>query len=221
MWNVRPVWWSQHPPPPPPPDDCHLSEHHTTNPSFVLKPTNTSSQNSLVQFSVWTLCHKELHNLYSSRLNKRLEGVGHLIRRATLRHLYRILIQKYKGKEILGRPTDGGENNIENAYTQTWRWLDVPRIGYVRVTAFVNTILNLRVEKGAKFEDQVMQCPLLEEAHLQSTVQHEKCREEYRCCIVNRGLFNGILQKRLDFKFKPYVTLENNPNRSKFHSLRN
>jgi hypothetical protein len=38
---------------------------------------------------------------------------------AALRHPYRILIQKCQGKELLGRPTNGGENNIENTNTQT------------------------------------------------------------------------------------------------------
>ena len=98
----------------------------------------------------------------------------HLIRQAASRHPYRISIQNCQEKELLGRPTNGGENNIENAYTQIRRWLDVPVMGYFLVTAFVNTILNLRVHKGPKFEDQVMQCRLLEEAHLQSTVQQEK-----------------------------------------------
>jgi hypothetical protein len=55
--------------------------------------------------------------------------VKHLKRQAALRHPYRILIQKCQGEELLGIPKNGGENNIENAYTQTWRCLDLPGIG--------------------------------------------------------------------------------------------
>jgi hypothetical protein len=55
--------------------------------------------------------------------------------------------------------------------------MDLPGIGYVPVTAFVNAIMNLRVHNSPKFEDQVMQSPLLKDVHLQSTVQQEECRE--------------------------------------------
>ena len=64
------------------------------------------------------LHNAELHALYSSHniirnLNsRRLRWVGHVARMEQFRNAYRVLVGKYEGKRLLGRPRRRWEDNI-------------------------------------------------------------------------------------------------------------
>jgi hypothetical protein len=103
----------------------------------------------------WRRLHnEELNDLYSSPniirviKSKRMRWAGNVARMEEKRGAYRILVGRPEGRQALGRPRIGWENNIK---------MDLQDVGWVgtdwielaqdrnRWRAFVNAVMNLQV----------------------------------------------------------------------------
>jgi hypothetical protein len=103
----------------------------------------------------WRKLHNdELHNLYSSPhivkviKSRRMRWAEHVARMEKGRGVYRVLVARYEGKRLLGRPRRRWKDNIKldlieiGIYGTNWFQLAQDR---VRRWAFVNMITNPRV----------------------------------------------------------------------------
>jgi hypothetical protein len=80
--------------------------------------------------------------------SRRMRWEGHVARMGEKRNAYRLLVEKSKGKKLLGRPRRRWVNNIIIGLGEVG-WGDVDWIGLAqdrnRWRALVNSVLNLRV----------------------------------------------------------------------------
>jgi hypothetical protein len=100
------------------------------------------------------LYNDELHRLYSSPniirviKSRRMRCAGHVLCVGEGRHVYRVLVERPKGKRPMGRPRHRWEDNIKMDFKEigingaNWIWLAQDRVQW---WAFVNMIMNLWV----------------------------------------------------------------------------
>jgi hypothetical protein len=100
----------------------------------------------------WRKLHnEELNDLYCSPnivrviKSRRMRWVGHVARMGERRGVYRVLVGKPEGKELLGRPRRRWEDNIKMEMgCGVMAWIDVAQ-DRDRWRALVNAVMNLRV----------------------------------------------------------------------------
>jgi hypothetical protein len=103
----------------------------------------------------WRKLHNdELHSLYSSPnivrviRSRKMRWAGHLARMGEGRGVYRVLVERPKGKRPLGRPRPRWEDNINMGFREIRidgaNWIQLAQYR-VQWRACVNTIMNLRV----------------------------------------------------------------------------
>jgi hypothetical protein len=103
----------------------------------------------------WRKLHsEELHNLYSSSdiirqvKSRRMRWAGHVARMGEERKVYKVLVEKPKGKRPLGRPRRRSEDGIRMDLTEIGLggvdWIRLAEDRY-RWRAVVRAVMNLRV----------------------------------------------------------------------------
>jgi hypothetical protein len=105
---------------------------------------------------LWRKLHNdELHSLYSSPnivrviKSRRMRWAGHVAHVGEGRRVYRVLVGKTQDKRPLGRPRRRWEDNIKMDLREIGingaNWIRLAQDG-VQWRAFVNTVMNLRVQ---------------------------------------------------------------------------
>jgi hypothetical protein len=103
----------------------------------------------------WRKLHnEELHNLYSSPdiirqvKSRRIRWAGHVSRMGEERKVYKVLVEKPKGKRSLGRPRRRSEDGIRMDLREIGLggvdWIRLSQDRY-RWRAVVSAVMNLRV----------------------------------------------------------------------------